>query len=191
MIAPSHIATCADSARPDGQFSEERIKFKVDPIWSQVADVSYILDPGILCDLLDEQLSLSRLSAAVGSTVDNPQDPYCLVFMQVKTSLMSLKVKPMLKSRKDCLPIYCLRFGGLILKLQKRTIKKTTQLNRQDTNSNLSRNFGTNDWMLRYKWIKPFLFTYSFFVTNKANIRRSYSCMQIFVSTKGYVMLLQ
>ena len=44
-IASSHIATSADSTRPDGQFSEERIKFKADPIRAQVADVSCVLDP--------------------------------------------------------------------------------------------------------------------------------------------------
>ena len=60
-------------------------------------------------------------------------------------------------------------------------------MNRQDANSKLAQNFGTNDWMLRYKRIKAFFFTDNFFVTKKSTISRGYSCMQIFVSTKGYV----
>ena len=38
--------------------------------------------------------------------------------------------------------------------IDKRTIRITTKLNRQDVNSDLSRNFGTNDRMLRYWRIK-------------------------------------
>ena len=50
----------------------------------------------------------------------------------------------------------------------KHTINTTTQLNRQDINSKLSRNFGTNDRMLRYRRLKSFFFTDTFFVTKKA-----------------------
>ena len=70
----------------------------------------------------------------------------------------------------------------------KRTIKTTTQLNKQDIKSKLSRNFGTNDQMLRYRRIKYFFFTDNFFVTNKAASSRGYTCMQIFVSDMGYFM---
>ena len=69
----------------------------------------------------------------------------------------------------------------------KRTINTTTQLKRQDINFNLSRNFGTNDKMLRYRRIKSFFFTDNFFVTKKAASSRGYPCMQIFVSNMGYV----
>jgi len=49
----------------------------------------------------------------------------------------------------------------------KRTIKTTTQLNRQDLNSKLSRNFGTHNRMLRYRRMKSLFFTDTFFVTKK------------------------
>ena len=52
----------------------------------------------------------------------------------------------------------------------KRTIRTTTQLNRQEENSKLSRNFGTNDCMLRYRRTKSYFFTNTLFVTNKAAI---------------------
>ena len=72
----------------------------------------------------------------------------------------------------------------------KRTIKNTTQLNRQDVNSKLSRNFGTNDRMLRYRRIKSHFFTDTFFVTGSAVSHRGFKCMQIFVSDKGYVFVV-
>ena len=74
-------------------------------------------------------------------------------------------------------------------KTSKRTICTTTQLNRQEANSTLSRNFRTNDRMLRYRRIKSYFFTDTFFVTNKAASSRGYTCMKIFVSDKGYVFI--
>ena len=41
--------------------------------------------------------------------------------------------------------------------------------------------------MLRYRRIKSFFFTDTFFVTKKAASSRGYTCMQIFVSDMGYV----
>ena len=80
MISSLHIATCSESPRPDCQLSEERIKFKADPIWAEVSDVICVLDTEVLCDLLDEQLSLLKLSAVVGSNVSNHQYPNCALF---------------------------------------------------------------------------------------------------------------
>ena len=51
----------------------------------------------------------------------------------------------------------------------------------------MSRNFGTNDWMLHYQQIKSHFFIDTFFVMKKAGNTRGYSCMQIYVSVKGYV----
>ena len=69
----------------------------------------------------------------------------------------------------------------------KLTIKTTTQLNRHDVNSKLSRNFGTNHHMLRYWRIKLFFFVDTFFVTKKVASLIRYTCMHIFVSEVGYV----
>ena len=41
--------------------------------------------------------------------------------------------------------------------------------------------------MLRYRRIKSFFFTDTFFVTKKAASSRGYTCIQIFVSDVGYV----
>ena len=41
--------------------------------------------------------------------------------------------------------------------------------------------------MLRYRRIKSFFFTGTFFVTKKAASSLGYTCMQIFVSDMGYV----
>ena len=50
--------------------------------------------------------------------------------------------------------------------------------------------FGTNNRILRYRCIKLFFYTDTFFVTKKAASNRGYNCMQIFVSDKGYVYVV-
>ena len=63
----------------------------------------------------------------------------------------------------------------------------TSQLKKQDGQSNLSRNYSTDDWMLRYRQINDYFFLDTFFVTSKAKSTRGNTCMQIFVSDKGFV----
>ena len=67
------------------------------------------------------------------------------------------------------------------------TLKVTSQLNKQDADSTISRKFGTNDRMLRYRRINSHFFSDTFYATGSATSIRGYSCMQIFVSDKGFV----
>ena len=53
----------------------------------------------------------------------------------------------------------------------------TSQRNCQDTNSSLTRNFGMNDRMLRYRQINSILFTDTLFVTATAKNTRQFGSM--------------
>ena len=77
------------------------------------------------------------------------------------------------------------------LEIDKRNIRTTIQLIKEDLNSKLSWNFGTNDRMLQYKKIKSFFFTNIFFVTKKAAGSRGYTYMHIYFLIKDMSMLLQ
>ena len=68
-----------------------------------------------------------------------------------------------------------------------KTIQITIQLNLEGENTSLEMNLGTNDRMLRYRRLKSHFFTDTLFVTKKARSTRGYTCMQIFVSDKGFV----
>jgi hypothetical protein len=71
-----------------------------------------------------------------------------------------------------------------------RSLNITTQLKQQDADGSLSRNFSTNDRMLRYKRISTHFFTDTFFVTKKARSTRGHNCIQLFVSDKGFVYVV-
>ena len=81
------------------------------------------------------------------------------------------------------------KIWGIDIETAWRTLEVTTKLRQQDTGS-LSRNFSTNDRMLRYKRINCAFFTDTYFVTGKTKSTRGNTMMQIFVSDKGLVYIM-
>ena len=72
-----------------------------------------------------------------------------------------------------------------------RTLKVVTQLKKHNVDEHLSREFGTNDRMLRYRRIDSLFFTDTFFATGKAvSWRKRNTCCQLFVSDKGFVFVV-
>mgnify|MGYP000532748194 CR=1 FL=1 len=72
-----------------------------------------------------------------------------------------------------------------------RTLDITSQNSKRTNDPTLSRNYGTNDWMLRYKRIDEYFFMDTFFATKKAGkLSRSNTCCQLFVTDKGYVYVV-
>lgn len=66
-------------------------------------------------------------------------------------------------------------------------IDHNTQLNRQNADNSLSRQFSTNDRMLRYKRINSTFYTDTMYATAKGKSTRGNKCCQVFVSDKGFV----
>eukprot|EP00957_Ditylum_brightwellii_P198535 15131056-Ditylum_brightwellii.AAC.1 len=67
-------------------------------------------------------------------------------------------------------------------------IDATTQHSQQTDDPKLSRYYGTNDQMLRYKRINNYFFMDMFFATKKAGkLPQGNSCCQLFVTDKGFV----
>ena len=70
--------------------------------------------------------------------------------------------------------------------LAKEAIERNTQLRRQSKDNTLSRNYRTNDRMLRHKRLESVFFTITMFAT-KYKYTRGNKCCQAFVSDKGYI----
>ena len=72
----------------------------------------------------------------------------------------------------------------------KRTLKVTSQRLKRSKNASLHRRYGTNDRMLRYKHIKEFFYMDTMFATTKSGpTLRGNTCLQLFVTDKGYVFV--
>jgi hypothetical protein len=77
------------------------------------------------------------------------------------------------------------------LETAKRTLDITSQKSMRKENPTLSRNYGTNDRMLRYKRINEYFFMDTLFATKKAGkSSRGHTCCQLFVTDKGYVYVV-
>jgi len=73
----------------------------------------------------------------------------------------------------------------------KRTIEATSQNSIRTQDPTLSRNYGTNDRMLRYKRINTYFFMDTFFATKKGGkSSRGHTCCQLFVTDKGFVYVV-
>ena len=70
--------------------------------------------------------------------------------------------------------------------LAAKSINRNTQLARHKQDNTLSRNFSTNDRMLRYRRIKSTFFTDTMFANKYKSLRQN-TCCQIFVSDKSYI----
>ena len=71
------------------------------------------------------------------------------------------------------------------------TIDITSQLKQHDANGYLAMEYSTNDRMIRYKRIKSHFFTDTFYLTKNAQLFCGHTCMQLFVSDKGFVYVVQ
>ena len=73
----------------------------------------------------------------------------------------------------------------------RRTIENTSQFMVRPTDPTLSRNYGTNDRMLRYKRIHQHFFMDTFFASKKrGKSSRGHTCCQLFVTDKGFVYVV-
>jgi hypothetical protein len=73
----------------------------------------------------------------------------------------------------------------------KRVIETTTQLSVRPKDPILSKNYGTNDRMLRYKRINECFFMDTFFATKRGGkSSRGHTCCQLFVTDKGFVFVV-
>ena len=73
----------------------------------------------------------------------------------------------------------------------RQTIENTSQSSVWPKGVSLSRNDAINDQMLRYRQIKDYFFTDTFFATKKGGkSSRGYTCRQLFVTEKGFVYVV-
>jgi hypothetical protein len=72
-----------------------------------------------------------------------------------------------------------------------RTLDNTTNLLQRTTNPELSRKYGTNDRMLRYKRIRDYFYMDTFFATKEGGkSSMGHTCCQLFVTDKGFVYVV-
>ena len=154
--------------------------------------------PDTASEAINETKSFAdALSATIGSVIlDKPKtDDDFFQSIPFETDLDELETKfsAQISSAdagklKKISPDFISKIWSINETLAKGAIDSNSHLNKQSGESSLSRQFSTNDRMLRYRRINSLFYTDTFFAKADAKTRpRGNSCMQMFVSDKGYV----
>ena len=151
---------------------------------ASVVDMTGLLDEKVLAEALGEKWVEAKTAMAAGSqSAANPQDSAeCELFLDIEAAATQAGIPSSAVTKEMLSKVWRISEDEA-----RRTLEATTQLNRQDANSTLSRNFGTNDRMLRHERIDSLFFVDTFCVTKKAKSVRGFTVMQLFASDKGFV----
>ena len=174
--------------------------FKDDIGRARVASISTVLDPAILAHTLDVKDAQDKFTHwfTHGETCDAGDESE---LYDASISALMKSVDTAFDMHADASSAHAAPPKGVSAEtltkvfridrdMARKTLELNTQLNRRDATSSLSRNFSTNDRMLRYKRLDSFFFTDTFYVTKRAKSKRGNLAMQLFVSDKGYVFVV-
>ena len=145
-----------------------------------------------LTDSLNQRAEQSKFATSIGSTTAFNNDPDCPLFLPCYGHIDDYKaeINAAIASKPSTVsPEFLSKIWNIKHDLAAKAIHQNTHLKRQGANNDLSRQFSTNDRMLRYKRIESQFFTDTFFVTAKGKSSRGNTCAQIFVSDKGFVAI--
>eukprot|EP00956_Cyclotella_meneghiniana_P022884 scaffold43789_cov35-Cyclotella_meneghiniana.AAC.2 len=149
---------------------------------ADVVDITSMLDKEFLDKLLSERHAYATVAGAAGcapSTIPNDKTSD-EVFLNLADASAAHAEIPKGVTKEMLAKVWRISEDEA-----RRTLEVTTQLNRQDAGSSIAQRASTNDRMLRYRRLKSCFFMDTFFASVKS--ARGFTCMQIFVSDKGYV----
>jgi hypothetical protein len=201
--------------------SEEQVKpcwqhvpIEADQVSSVLAAVSPTLNDETLCKLLHDRAELGRNQMSIGATHSMPgaylvsdtesdsdesdtNDDDAIDELYAEATQGNIDLDQVMLSathavqKKGVDAALLSKMWRIDLPTAERTLDVTSQNNRHMDNHTLSRNYGTNDRMLRYKRISEYFFMDTFFATKKAgkSTRRN-TCCQLFVTDKGFVYVV-
>jgi hypothetical protein len=198
----------------------EHVPREADQVSSILASVSPILNDQTLYSRMAERANLGKFQASIGSTnvtnneylVETVEDDDTstnddddssteddLLFDELykgsltgKIDLDDIMVSAAHAERSQGIDAKHLsKTWRIDLETAERTLDITSQKSVRKDNPTLSRNYGTNDRMLRYKRINEYFFMDTFFSTKKAGkSSRGHTCCQLFVTDKGFVYVV-
>ena len=149
-----------------------------------------ITDSSHLAAALNESAEISKLCMSLGSTSVSDYEDELFVPIIGHVDDYKAEINSTTASHPSTVtPEFLSKIWNIKNDQASGAIKQNTHLFRQGADNDLSRQFSTNDRMLRYRRIESQFFTDTFFVTKKGKSTRGNTCAQIFVSDKGFVAI--
>ena len=182
-----------------------------DNVHAVLSSISIIYDPVQLYDKLLERRDIGTFAATIGSTTVGSNSPYVSDEDQSKIDsendpidqfdlndydihlddMVSALGSTTASKPTGVTAEHLSKIWKIDVPTAEKTIDVTTQLLRRSQDPKLSRNYSTGDRMLRYKRIDQYFFMDTFFAhQKKGTSTRGHTCMQLFVTDKGFVHVI-
>ena len=191
IISSAYVSTPGQGEiAPD--FNIQDWKLGTDGVHVGMAATDTRLDGMLLDDVLSDCMEVSKFVMAIGSTTANKGGCELLLADLGNSSADIAEAWNEIGSTttggpKGVTADMLSKIWTISYEMAVNTISLTSQLNLEGENTSLARNLGTNERILRYRRIKSHFLTDTLFVTKEAKSTRGHTCMQIFVSEKGFV----
>ena len=146
--------------------------------------------------MIEAKAEHSKFGASIGSMVAGNDDGCELFYVSYEPTIMHLdKIdfssvsSAQAGKPKTISADFLSKIWNIDNSTATKVLYQNKKLNRQGANNDLSRQFSTNDRMLRYKRTNSQFFTDTFFVTASGVSTCGNNCAQRFVSYKGFVVI--
>ena len=148
----------------------------IDGEYNALCDINELLTPEGLANCLNERAAFGKFAMAAGCTTSEPD-------FVVGASYVD---RPKGITPERLAKVFCID-----KKTAERTIDVTSQRIRRTENPTLDRHYSTNDRPVRYNRIDDHFFMDTLLVSKKIGpSKRGNTCAQIFVTDKGYVLVM-
>ena len=84
ILSTSAVGSCVENTKSGEKVDKVKVLLEEDVMRVQAALVSGAYDPEIFCEMINDQVTTSKFSAAVGSNMANPQDPYWGILYEIE-----------------------------------------------------------------------------------------------------------
>lgn len=180
--------------------TQQHVSSHIDEVDAHLKGLCPTLVPEVFAAKLQRQREVGHFSSTIGSCNVHSNET---LFPEVIDDLSGIEIGSLdfddeflassafARGATGVSPEHLSKVWRLDFDTAKRTIQETTQLRKQAPLDSLSRNYPTNDRMLRYKRIRTYFYMDTFFATSKAQkSSRGHTCMQLFVSDMGFIFLV-
>ena len=137
ILITSTVGSCVEDTRSGKEVDEVNIFLEKYVMRVHSASVSGAYEPEIFCKIINEQVATSKLSADVGSTMENPQDTDRDILYATEQEMRGFASKTHAEKQKGVSPELLEKIWKIDNITAKRTICNTTKLNIQEANSKL------------------------------------------------------
>ena len=104
IISTSAVGSCVEDTRSGKEVDEVNIFLEEDAMRVQFASISGAYDPEIFCEIINEQVATLNFSAAVGSTMANPQGLYREILYATEQEMRGFESATHAEKRKGVSP---------------------------------------------------------------------------------------